>query len=180
MARDSRPPQLKRAGGPVLLVRQAAVEQLQTSFLTSFRFFGGPLPTSPDALDVLMPAPADPGQIRTTVLHNVPGAGHLANTDTIELLIEGAERRLDVICPYVADRGILERMMAAARLGGYVSASSSRPSGTSGQPLARWSTGSRISRLPASRSRDSMRLTRSTPIGISERMSGVATTVRWP
>jgi cardiolipin synthase A/B len=88
-------------------VEGEAIGQLQTVFLTSFRFLGGPLPTDRDALD----------RIRTPVLHNVPGEGHLANTDAIELLIERAERRLDVINPYVADQGILERLMAAARRG---------------------------------------------------------------
>ena len=98
-------------------VEGEAVGQVQTIFLTSFRFLGGPLPTDPDAIDRLLPTLPAPGGIRTTVLHNVPGEGHLANTDAIELLIERAERRLDVINPYVADQGILERMMAAARRG---------------------------------------------------------------
>jgi cardiolipin synthase len=98
-------------------VEGEVVGQLQVVFLPSFRFLGGPLPTDPHALAGLVPAPGEPGRIRTTVLHNVPAAGHLANTDAIELLIERAERRLDVINPYVADQGILERMMAAARRG---------------------------------------------------------------
>jgi cardiolipin synthase len=98
-------------------VEGEAVGQVQAIFLTSFRFLGGPLPTDPAALDALMPAPSDPGQIPTTVLHNVPAAGHLANTDAIERLIEGAERRLDVMSPFSSDQGIFERMMAAARRG---------------------------------------------------------------
>ena len=52
-----------------------------------------------------------------TVLHNVPEAGHLANTQAIAALIEGAVQRLDVISPYTADRGMIERLMAAARRG---------------------------------------------------------------
>jgi cardiolipin synthase len=98
-------------------VEGEAVGQLQAIFLTSFRFLGGPLPTDRAALDVLMPPPAEPGQIRTTVLADVPGAGYLANTDAIERLIDGAQQRLDVICPYTADAGILERMLLAARRG---------------------------------------------------------------
>jgi cardiolipin synthase len=94
-----------------------AVGQVQAIFLMSFRFLGGPLPTDPTSIDTLLPAPADPGRIPTTVLHNVPAAGHLANTDAIERLIEGAERRLDVMSPYSADQGIFERLMAAARRG---------------------------------------------------------------
>jgi cardiolipin synthase A/B len=98
-------------------VEGEAVGQVQMIFLTSFRLLGGPLPTDQDAIDALIPTPAEPGLIPTSVLHNVPDAGHLANTDAIEILIEGATRRLDVICPYTADRDILERMMAAARRG---------------------------------------------------------------
>lgn len=94
-----------------------AVAHLQAIFLTSFRFLGGPLPTDPDTLDRLLPAPVDPGHAPTTVLHNVPAAGHLANTDAIERLIEGAQRRLDVMSPYTAERPMLERLMAAARRG---------------------------------------------------------------
>ena len=94
-----------------------AVGQVQAVFLMSFRFLGGTVPANPAAIDALMPVPVDPGQILTTVLHNVPAAGHLANTDAIELLIEGAERRLDVMSPFSADQGIFERMMAAARRG---------------------------------------------------------------
>lgn len=98
-------------------VEGEAVGQLQAIFLTSFRLLGGPLPTDRADLDRLLPPPAASGEIRTTVLHNVPAAGHLANTDAIERLIDGAERRLDVICPYTADRAMLERMMAAAQRG---------------------------------------------------------------
>jgi cardiolipin synthase len=101
-------------------VEGEAVEQVQLAFLASFRLLGGPLPTDQAAIDALLPAPADPGQIPTTVLHNTPGAGHLANTDAIERLIDGATRRLDVMCPYSADGGIFERMMAAARRGVHV------------------------------------------------------------
>jgi cardiolipin synthase len=98
-------------------VEGEAVGQVQLVFLSSFRLLGGPLPADQAAIDALMPAPVEPGQVPTTVLHNVPGAGHLPNTDAIERLIDGAQRRLDVMCPYVGDQGILERMMAAARRG---------------------------------------------------------------
>jgi cardiolipin synthase len=101
-------------------VEGEAVEQVQAIFLASFRLLGGPLSTDQAALDALLPAPAAPGTIPTSVLHNVPGAGHLANTDAIEQLIDGAQYRLDVMCPYVGDHGILERMMAAARRGVHV------------------------------------------------------------
>ena len=98
-------------------VEGEAVGQVQLIFLASFRLLGGPLPTDQAAIEALMPAPAEPGLIPTTVLHNVPRAGHLANTDAIEILIEGAERRLDVMSPYSADQGTFQRMMAAAQRG---------------------------------------------------------------
>jgi len=94
-----------------------AVGQMQLIFLSSFRLLGGPLPSDQAAIDALMPAATDPGQIPTTALYNTPGAGFLANTDAIGQLIDGAQRRLDIICPYTADRDTLERMMAAARRG---------------------------------------------------------------
>jgi cardiolipin synthase A/B len=75
------------------------------------------VPSDATAIDALMPAPTEPGAIRTTVLHNVPGAGYLANTDAIALLMERAERRLDVIGPYSADAGMFRRMIAAAQRG---------------------------------------------------------------
>jgi cardiolipin synthase A/B len=98
-------------------VEGEAVGHVQLVFLSSFRLLGGPLPTGESAINALVPAPAEPGLIPTTVLHNAPSAGHLANTDAIEQLIDGAQHRLDVICPYTADSGILRRMMAAARRG---------------------------------------------------------------
>ena len=94
-----------------------AVGQVQAVFLASFRLLGGPLPTDQAAIDALMPTPTESGQIPTTVLYNTPGAGFLANTDAIAQLIDGAQRRLDIICPYTADRDTLERIMAAARRG---------------------------------------------------------------
>jgi cardiolipin synthase len=94
-----------------------AVAQLQMVFLTDFRFHGGSLPPGPDALDDYFPRPADGGSIPTTFVTNVPGEDHRATTDAIWDLIHRARSRLDVIDPYVADTGTIDRIMAAARRG---------------------------------------------------------------
>jgi cardiolipin synthase A/B len=109
-----------------------AVAQLQLTFLTDFRFHGGPLPPGPEALDKYFPAPASGGSIPTTFVTNVPGEDHRAVTDAIWDLMEHAQTRLDIIDPYVADTGTLERIMAAARRGVHVrfivpEASNARP-----------------------------------------------------
>ncbi len=82
-----------------------AVAQMQLTFLTDFRFHGGPLPSGPGALDKYFPPPATDGSIPTTFVTNVPGEDHRAVTDAIWDLIEHAQTRLDIIDPYVADTG---------------------------------------------------------------------------
>jgi cardiolipin synthase len=94
-----------------------AVAQLQLTFLTDFRFHGGPLPSGPGALDRYFPEPASGGSIPTTFVTNVPGEDHRAVTDAIGDLIEHAQTRLDIIDPYVADTGTLDRIITAARRG---------------------------------------------------------------
>ena len=103
------------------------------------------MPTDPAAIEALIPAPADPARSRRPSCTTSPRAGHLANTDAIEQLIEGAQRRLDVMCPYSADQGIFERMMDAARRGVKVRFVDP-PSRTSGRPPPRSNTGTRTSR----------------------------------
>jgi cardiolipin synthase len=94
-----------------------ALSYLQTVFLSSFRFYGGPLPTTATAFDRYYPTPAAPGNVRITVLHNVPREGHLATTDAIADLINNAVRRVEIICPYTADRRMIQRILDAARRG---------------------------------------------------------------
>jgi cardiolipin synthase len=94
------------------------VVDLQTVFLTSFRFLGGTLPTDPEQLARYYPPPSNGGgMVPITVRHNVPREGQLGNTDTIAYLLDNAARRLDVVSPFNADRGMMERLMAAARRG---------------------------------------------------------------
>jgi cardiolipin synthase len=55
--------------------------------------------------------------VPVTVLHNVPREGHLATTDAIVNLIDNASGRLDIVSPFTADRGMIERIKAAAARG---------------------------------------------------------------
>jgi len=93
------------------------VAYLQTIFLASFRFLGGPLPEDPGWIASCYPPATNPGTTPIAVLHNAPRAGLLANTDAIADLIDTARARIDIVCPYTADRGMLQRLMSAARRG---------------------------------------------------------------
>src|SRR5262245_9384373 len=97
-----------RAEGPV-------VAQVQLVFLASFRWLGGELPAG--ELDALFP-PLDGGAspIRARVLHNAPGR-YRPITDAIAQVVDGAAETLDVVNPYVTDRGMINRIERAARRG---------------------------------------------------------------
>jgi len=89
------------------------VRQAQAAFLTSFRGHGGPLPSD---LASLFPEPVEAGTIPVAVAQVIPG-GFVAAPQAIREQIDGARRRLDVMNPYVTDRDMLERILAAARRG---------------------------------------------------------------
>ena len=89
------------------------VRQAQAAFLTSFRANGAPLG---DGLERLFPEPADPGSTPTALTQVIP-PGHVAAAEAVAKQLEGATRRLDVINPYVTDRGMVDRILAAARRG---------------------------------------------------------------
>jgi cardiolipin synthase len=95
-----------RVTGPV-------VSQLQLVFAASFRWLGGEIPA--DELDNLFPAQA-PGEIPALVLHNAPGS-YRPITDQIARMLDGARETLDVVNPYVTDRGMINRIAGAARRG---------------------------------------------------------------
>ena len=103
---------MARMEGPV-------VAQLQTVFLATWRFQGGPLPTEPGALAHLFPTVDDPGTggARATVQMNDPGYGYYPISEAIEAAIEAAEHRIDIVNPYIADREIIDRLVAAAERG---------------------------------------------------------------
>jgi cardiolipin synthase A/B len=97
-----------RVAGPV-------VQQLQLVFLASFRWLGGEIPA--DELDELLPE-VDPGPdpLPAIVLHNAPGR-YRPITQEIARLLESASATLDVVNPYVTDRGMIRRIEDAARRG---------------------------------------------------------------
>ena len=95
-----------RLTGPV-------VAQLQLVFLASFRWLGGTV--APERLDALFPE-VEPGTIPATALHNAPGSYRPITTAIAELL-DGAQETLDVVNPYVADKAMIERIIAAAHRG---------------------------------------------------------------
>ena len=97
-----------RVTGPV-------VAQLQLVFLASFRWLGGQVPAA--ELDGLFPS-LEPGgdPVPAAVLHNAPGR-YRPITDAIAAALEGARETLDVVNPYVTDRGMIRRIEQAARRG---------------------------------------------------------------
>jgi cardiolipin synthase len=97
-----------RVEGPV-------VGQLQLVFLASFRWLGGPVPVA--ELDALFPVlEAGAGALPAVVLHNAPGR-YRPITSAIARLLETASGTLDVVNPYVTDRGMIRRIEQAARRG---------------------------------------------------------------
>jgi cardiolipin synthase len=97
-----------RLTGPV-------VAQFQVVFLASFRWLGGSVRAG--ELDVLFPLlETGPDAVPAIVLHNAPGRFRPI-TDAIAALLDGARETLDVINPYVTDRGMIRRIENAARRG---------------------------------------------------------------
>ena len=89
------------------------VRQAQAAFLTSFNGHGGPIPTD---LPALFPEPADSGATPIALAQVIPG-GFVAASQAIREQIDGARERLDVMNPYLTDRELIERILAAARRG---------------------------------------------------------------
>lgn len=92
------------------------VRQAQAAFLTSFRGHGASLPTD---LSADFPEPSDPGSTPIALAQVIPG-GHTAASQAIREQIDGARERLDVMNPYLTDRDMIERILAAARRGAKV------------------------------------------------------------
>jgi cardiolipin synthase len=95
-----------RVTGPV-------VSQLQLVFVASWRWLEGEM--SLDALEPLFPEQEE-GATPATVLHNAPGR-YRPITTAIAHLLDGARETLDVVNPYVTDRGMIRRIEGAARRG---------------------------------------------------------------
>ena len=96
-----------RMTGPV-------VSQLQLVFVASNRWLGGEIP--PTELDALFPSLEHGEGIPAVVLHNAPGKFRPI-TDQIARMLDGARETLDVVNPYVTDRGMIGRIERAARRG---------------------------------------------------------------
>ena len=102
-----------RVTGPV-------VASLQLVFAASWRHEGGTIEA--EALGRWFPPGAgslDDGPLRvpTTILWNVPGTGHHPISDAIEASIDDARETIHLVNPYISNRAILDRVLAAARRG---------------------------------------------------------------
>ena len=98
-----------------LRVEGPVVAQLQLVFVASFRWLRGRI--DPSELDALFPAlegGAEPVPAR--ILHNAPGR-YRPITDAIAHVLDNASETLDVVNPYVTDRGMIGRIERAARRG---------------------------------------------------------------
>jgi cardiolipin synthase len=97
-----------RIAGPV-------TSQLQLVFVASFRWLEGAIPRG--ELEALFPVhPESPDAVPAVVLHNAPGRDRPITTAIADLL-DGARSSLDVVNPYVTDRGMIRRIESAARRG---------------------------------------------------------------
>jgi len=94
-----------RVTGPI-------VGQLQLVFLSGFRWLGGTV----NDVDSLFPTHAPGAEIPAVVLHNAPGK-YRPITTAIARVLESAQETLDVVNPYVTDRGMIRRIEQAARRG---------------------------------------------------------------
>ena len=98
-----------------------AVRQLQALFVAGWRHQEGPLDADEAMLAALFPPDdgpvAGPGVAVATLLVNVPGTGHVPISEAYEQVIDAAERRVDLVNPYISERPILDRLVAAAERG---------------------------------------------------------------
>lgn len=97
------------------------VRQLQALFVASWRHQEGPLDGDEATMAALFPpdeGPAEgPGVVPATLLVNVPGTGHVPISEAYEQVIDAAERRIDLVNPYISERPILDRLVRAAERG---------------------------------------------------------------
>ncbi|HSC74254.1 MAG TPA: phosphatidylserine/phosphatidylglycerophosphate/cardiolipin synthase family protein [Gaiellaceae bacterium] len=96
-------------------VRGPVVAQLQLVFVAGFHWLGGTIPE--EELDMLFPSLDDGDEpLDAIVRHNPPGA-YRPITSAIARLLDDAVETLDVVNPYVTDRGMIHRIENAARRG---------------------------------------------------------------
>ena len=98
-----------------------AVRQLQALFVAGWRHQEGPLDANDATMATFFPpddGPSDgPGVVPATLLVNVPGTGHVPISEAYEQVIDAAERRVDLVNPYISERPILDRLVLAAERG---------------------------------------------------------------
>ena len=99
-----------RLEGPV-------VAPVQAAFLLSWHFQGGPLPVEPAALDRFFPELPTGDGLDVEILMNDPGEGWRPIEPAFREAVSGAQRRLYVVNPYLADRTILRGLVAAGKRG---------------------------------------------------------------
>jgi cardiolipin synthase A/B len=100
-----------RVEGPI-------VAQLQLVFVASLRWLGGAIPVD-SAAELFPPLDEGSSPVTAVVLHNAPGRFRPI-TAAITELIDGAKETLDVVNPYVTDRGMIRRIEKAALRGAQV------------------------------------------------------------
>jgi len=97
-----------RVTGPV-------VNQFQLVFLASLRWLGGAVPHAEiDALFPALDAGGDPTP--AIALHNAPGRFRPITSAIVDV-IDGSRHTLDIANPYVADRGMIQRIANASLRG---------------------------------------------------------------
>ena len=89
------------------------VRQAQALFFTSFRAHGAPTPAD---LGEYFPVQPNRGTLPTALVQVIPG-GYVSATQAMREMIDTAERRLDVMNPYLTDADIIQRLVAAAERG---------------------------------------------------------------
>jgi len=55
--------------------------------------------------------------VAATLIVNVPGTGHVPISEAYEQVLDQAERRVDLVNPYISERPVLDRLVRAAERG---------------------------------------------------------------
>lgn len=100
------------------------VLQLQAVFCTSFDVYGGVLPAD---ISPFFPEQKNPGEIKTTILQNIPG-GFVPATQASRAIINEARVRVDVLNPYFTDASMINSVVDAGDRGIDVRIATSRDS----------------------------------------------------
>ncbi len=97
----------------VVRVTGDIVLQAQAVFLTSFASHSASVPSQ---LDRYFPLQPRTGEKPTALVQVVPG-GFVSASQSVRELLDSAERRLDIMNPYLTDASVIDRIVAAAERG---------------------------------------------------------------